>query len=104
MFQIGYYMFKLSPLLRVYSIYLVDSTQTWNNAQACKQCLCKFLVFCVIFLNVPAYSIENAQKVLCKAKFAKFACVYEKQYSMSGLEVSRLMIFTLLHKIHVHLQ
>ena len=57
--------------------------QTWNNEQARKQCLCKFLVFGVNFLNVPALYIENAQKGLCKATFAKFACVNEKQYSMS---------------------
>ena len=57
--------------------------QTWNNVQACKQCLCKFFVFGVNFLNVPAFYIENAQKGLCKAKFAKFACVNEKQYSIS---------------------
>ena len=36
------------------------------------------------FYNVPAYYIENAQKGLCKAKFAKFACVRDKQYSMSA--------------------
>ena len=48
--------------------------QTWNNAQACKQCLCKFSVFGVKFSNVPAFYIENAQKGLCKAKYAKFAC------------------------------
>ena len=34
--------------------------QTWNNAQACKQCLCKFYVFGVKFKNVPKFYIENA--------------------------------------------
>ena len=43
-----------------------------------------FAQFGVNFLNVPAFYIENAQKGLCKAKFAKFACVNDKKYSMSG--------------------
>ena len=49
--------------------------QTWKNAQACKQCLCKFVGFGVDFLNLPAFYIGNAQKGLCKAKFPKFAYV-----------------------------
>ena len=32
--------------------------------------------------HVP--TIENAQKGLCKVKFAKFTCVRDNQYSMSG--------------------
>ena len=58
--------------------------QTWINAQACKQCLCKFWVFGVNFSNVPAFYIENAPKGLCKAKFAS---VSEKKYSMSVKQI-----------------
>ena len=58
--------------------------QTWNNMR--KQCLCKFSKSCVNFYNVPAYYIENAQKGLCKVKFAKFACARDKQYYMSELD------------------
>ena len=61
--------------------------QTWNNAQACKQCLCKYFVFGVTFKKIPECYIENAQKGLCKAKFAKSACVRGKKYSMPGLKV-----------------
>ena len=53
----------------------VKYVQTWNNAQARKQCLGKFSVFCVKCLKVPTFYIKNAQKGLCKARFAKFACV-----------------------------
>ena len=59
-----------------------------HNAQACKQCLCTFYGFGVKFKNVPECYIENAQKGLCKAKFAKFACVRYKQYSMSDCPIS----------------
>ena len=61
----------------------VQYKQTWNNAQACKQCLCKFYVFGVKFKNVPEFYIENAQKGLCKAKRQKIDCVNDEQYSMS---------------------
>ena len=34
--------------------------QTWNNAQARKQCLCTFYVFGVKFKDVLAFYIEKA--------------------------------------------
>ena len=46
-----------------------SSVQTWNNAQACKQCLCKFMKYCVNFQDFVAICIENPQKGLCKADF-----------------------------------
>ena len=67
----------------IWKLRLECGIQTWNNAQARKQCLCKFIVFGVKFTNVPAFYIENAQKGFCKVKFAKFACVNDVQYSMS---------------------
>ena len=60
-------------------------TQTWNNVQACKQCLCKFSVFGVKFQYDPTFYIENAQKRLCKSNYENFACVNDKQYSMSEI-------------------
>ena len=69
--------------------------QTWNNAQACKQCLCKFNGFGVKFSNVPVFYIGNAQKGLCTAKFAQYACVSENQYSMSDrTEASHVFLFS----------
>ena len=53
---------------------MVQYAQTWNNAQACKQCLCKFLKYCVTFRDFVAIYIENPQKGLCKADFADFDC------------------------------
>ena len=64
--------------------------------QAHKQCLCKSYVVGVQFKNVPPFYIENAQKGLCKAKFTKFACVRDKQYSMSA--VNTLYTFHTLSK------
>ena len=49
--------------------------QTWNKAQACKQCLCKIMKYCVNFQDFVAIYIENPQKGLCKADFADFDCV-----------------------------
>ena len=44
--------------------------QTWNNAQACKQCLCKFMKYCVNFQD-----FVNPQTGLCKQDSADFDCV-----------------------------
>ena len=49
--------------------YGVVPRQTWNNAQACKQCLCKFMKYCVHFQDLVAIYIENPKKGLCKADF-----------------------------------
>ena len=64
--------------------------------QACKQCLCNYLAFGVNLFDVPAFYIENAQKGLCKAKFANFACVSEEQYSMSEFNCLILYVYYIL--------
>ena len=77
---------KMTLNFSTYLVPDVHANPTWNNVQACKQCLCKFYKCGVKLKTVPAYYIENAQKGLCKVKFAKFACARDKQYYMSELD------------------
>ena len=60
-FMFGAFSLDLTFYKTVTYMVLFD-IQTWNNAQARKQCLCKFSIFGVKFQNVPAFTLKMFKK------------------------------------------